>query len=365
MAFQGAGFDIIIDAVLTEVGKKRMAQGKFRVSKFSLGDDEIDYNLFDAENDDEVGYTQRLLTASVMEAGSTNGANILYGVQTFSNQKIDYFPILKVNKAIGVSTNPTLSQGLVAGRATTASAYYLSVNEETTEKINEIFATGSFKFLESGNFTGNKIIVESGISEKLVNPGWSRLPPDAKAGDYKTNARSRFYHIISKGLYDNNYFIYCDKRLFSEKIKISDSCGSVFKNYPDGTADINFVASKEVSKISYGFVYDNYECFAAEGIPNLISDHGTELTPPLNKRFSELGGPKGTAIAFNLSVDEELRINSLGERDYRYVDMGLIDQYVFDKTNKFDYIDTNVRIEGSASRSSVDVPIRLIRYSGT
>lgn len=364
MAFQGAGFDIIIDAVLTEVGKKRMAQGKFRVSKFSLGDDEIDYNLFDAESDDDEGYTQRLLTASVMEAGSTNGANILYGVQTFSDQKIDYFPVLKVNKAIGISTNPTLSQGLVANRATTASAYYVSVNEETTEKINEIFATGSFQFLESDDFTGNKIIVESGISERLVTPPWTRMPPDAKSGDYKTNSRGRFYHIISKGLYDNNYFIYCDKRLV-KKLKVSDSCGSVFKNYPDGSSDINFVASKEVSKISYGFVYDNYECFATEGIPNLISDHGTTLLPPLNKRFSELGGPKGTVIAFNVSVDEELRTKSAGERNYRYVDLGLTDQYVFDKTNKFDYIDTNIHVEGAASRSSVDVPIRLIRYSGT
>ena len=365
MAFQGAGFDIIIDAVLTEVGKKRMAQGKFKISKFSLGDDEIDYSLFDVSSDDDEGYTQRLLTASVMEAGSTNGANILYGVQTFSDQKIDYFPILKINKAVEISTNPTLSQGLVAGRATTASAYYLSVNDETTQKINEIFATGSFKFLETDDFTGNKIIVESGISEKLVTPSWSRMPPNATAGDYKTNSRGRFYHIISKGLYDKNYFLYCDKRLFNEKIKISDPCGSVFKNYPDGSADINFIASREISKISYGFVYDNYDCFTVEGVPNLISDHGTILTPPLNKRFSELGGPKATTIAFNLSVNEELRTKSSGERNFRYADLGLIDQYVFDKTNKFDYIDTNVRVEGSASRSTVDVPIRLIRYSGT
>ena len=100
-------------------------------------------------------------------------------------------------------------------------------------------------------------------------------------------------------------------------------------------------------------------------MPNLISDHGTILTPPLNKRFSELGGPKATTIAFNLSVNEELRTKSSGERNFRYADLGLIDQYVFDKTNKFDYIDTNVRVEGSASRSTVDVPIRLIRYSGT
>ena len=43
MAFLDNSGTIILDAVLTEVGRKRMAQGKFRVTKFALGDDEIDH----------------------------------------------------------------------------------------------------------------------------------------------------------------------------------------------------------------------------------------------------------------------------------------------------------------------------------
>ena len=41
MAFQNNSGGIILDATLTDIGRKYMAQGKFRVVKFALGDDEV------------------------------------------------------------------------------------------------------------------------------------------------------------------------------------------------------------------------------------------------------------------------------------------------------------------------------------
>ena len=41
MAILDNSGDIILDAVITEIGRKRMAKGQFRISKFALGDDEI------------------------------------------------------------------------------------------------------------------------------------------------------------------------------------------------------------------------------------------------------------------------------------------------------------------------------------
>ena len=46
MAFLDNSGDIILDAVLTEVGRKRMSQGNFRITKFALGDDEINYGQY-------------------------------------------------------------------------------------------------------------------------------------------------------------------------------------------------------------------------------------------------------------------------------------------------------------------------------
>ena len=370
MAFQGAGFDIIIDAVLTDVGKEKMATGDFKISKFAFGDDEIDYRLFDQASDDDEGYTQMLLTASTMEAYSHKASNILYGIQSFPRQDLLYLPILKINKAKKVATNPTLTSGFVAETDTTfgaqrsGSAYLLSVNSETTNKINSIFSTGSFSFLDSDSYEKNKIIIESGISEKLVSPSAIYMPSDATAADFKTTYAGRIYQIVSRGLLDQVFMVYADKR-FIEKIYAPDSCGSVFKNFKDGSSDINFVSSNKVAKVSYQFLYDNYDCYISEGIANMISDFDTEYTEPLNKDFSELGGPKGSVTALNFSIDQELKGSSTSNRDYRYIDFGKTDQYIFDKTHKFDYIDTNVYVEGASSKASVVVPLRIIRYVGT
>ena len=48
MAFLDNSGDIILDAVLTDTGRMRLAKGDgtFRIAKFALGDDEINYSSF-------------------------------------------------------------------------------------------------------------------------------------------------------------------------------------------------------------------------------------------------------------------------------------------------------------------------------
>ena len=46
MAFLDNSGDIVLDAVLTDLGRKRMAEGNFRITQFALGDDEIDYRIY-------------------------------------------------------------------------------------------------------------------------------------------------------------------------------------------------------------------------------------------------------------------------------------------------------------------------------
>ena len=60
---------IVVDAVLTEQGRYRLAEGagNFNITKFALGDDEIDYSLYDnsqpTENKDDV-----IMLTPVLEA---------------------------------------------------------------------------------------------------------------------------------------------------------------------------------------------------------------------------------------------------------------------------------------------------------
>ena len=41
---------LIVDAVLTKIGRERLSQNDFLVDKFALGDDEVDYKLYNEAN---------------------------------------------------------------------------------------------------------------------------------------------------------------------------------------------------------------------------------------------------------------------------------------------------------------------------
>ena len=49
MSFLDNSGDIILDAVLTDAGRERLARGDgtFKITKFAFGDDEINYELYD------------------------------------------------------------------------------------------------------------------------------------------------------------------------------------------------------------------------------------------------------------------------------------------------------------------------------
>jgi len=77
MAFLDNSGDILLDAVLTDTGRKRMAEGTFRITKFALADDEIDYSLYNY--DDVRGtayYDLDILSSPVLEAFTDNAAGL-------------------------------------------------------------------------------------------------------------------------------------------------------------------------------------------------------------------------------------------------------------------------------------------------
>ena len=82
MAFLDNSGDIILDAVLTDLGRKRMSQGNFRVSKFALGDDEINYKLYNPNHPSGSAYYDlEILQTPVMESITGIAANINYGLR--------------------------------------------------------------------------------------------------------------------------------------------------------------------------------------------------------------------------------------------------------------------------------------------
>ena len=75
MAFLDNSGDIILDAVLTDAGRARMARGdgSFKIVKYAFADDEIDYSKYNSSHARGSAYYDiDILTSPVFEAFTNN-----------------------------------------------------------------------------------------------------------------------------------------------------------------------------------------------------------------------------------------------------------------------------------------------------
>ena len=79
MGFLDNSGDIILDAVLTDTGRMRLAKGdgSFKITKFAFGDDEINYQLYDKDHASGSAYYDiEILQTPVLEAFTNNASSM-------------------------------------------------------------------------------------------------------------------------------------------------------------------------------------------------------------------------------------------------------------------------------------------------
>ena len=138
MAFLDNSGDIILDAVLTDEGRRRLAlgNGSFRITKFALADDEIDYSLYTPVTGS--GYQDlRILQLPIFEAFTNNMSSVKSKLLTYADNTLFYLPVVKLNTKFGIAT---VSDGVgpVGG-------YYLSADTTTTRHITGLDAEAASK----------------------------------------------------------------------------------------------------------------------------------------------------------------------------------------------------------------------------
>jgi hypothetical protein len=90
--------NIIVDAVLTDLGRKVLAdnQGRFRISKFSLSDDEVDYTIIQKYGR-AVGKEKIVKNTPIFEAQTRESLALKYRMLTINDPTIVFLPSLKLN----------------------------------------------------------------------------------------------------------------------------------------------------------------------------------------------------------------------------------------------------------------------------
>lgn len=176
--------DIILDAVLTDTGRERLAKGdgSFRVVKFALGDDEIDYGLYNSSHvSGSSYYDQDIMQTLVFEAFTNNASVMNSKLITNPRANLLYLPVLKINENL-TPRNSGDNLWIVASNADTFT--------------DEFSTPGNTVGVLSPDSVGNHIRVDQGLDT-------TEIPPAFGIGDlietqYVIRIDNRFGKIVSR-----------------------------------------------------------------------------------------------------------------------------------------------------------------------
>jgi hypothetical protein len=326
MAFLDNSGDIILDAVLTETGRKKLANGNFSIAKFALGDDEINYTTYNKNHaSGSAYYDLEILQTPVLESTTQMNSNINYGLLAITNPNILYMPAIKVNEKLD-------DESMFA----TSGIYYVAANLDTHTALQASTALDGSKFVLNGYSTSSRIILfESGIDSSRIS----------------ATTANRSAYLVAVDMIDSSFTIQADARFVATVNGLAT--GGVFtNNSSDELTETLSPAAAGTGVASTGLT--NYSDYSVLGLTNSITDtdSGTSI-------WTALDGPCGTIGGVQFQV-----VGGLGDtvtRDSSYVDYGATGQNLFSDGNTYDYIDTTVYVVGSNSAQVIQLPIRITR----
>ncbi len=157
MSFLDNSGDIILDAVLTDTGRRQLARGdgSFRIVKFAFGDDEVNYELY-ATGAAGANRDLDILQSPVFEAFTNNTSTMKSKLLTIANNNLLYLPITKLNQSsVGAELMATTGNSHAAD---TNGAILLSVDRTTSDAFEAGTGNSKLKGLllaDGTNYTSN------------------------------------------------------------------------------------------------------------------------------------------------------------------------------------------------------------------
>jgi hypothetical protein len=312
MAFLDNSGDIILDAVLTDTGRFRLAKGNgsFKIAKFALADDEIDYSLYDKNNANGSAYFDlSILQTPVLEAFTNNGSSMKSKLITISRTNLLYLPVAKLN------TNFTDSK-------VHSSGLHLVATDVST--VNRSVSGGTL-----GNTTGIIDGVNNNNASIRVDQGIDSTQSGKTSSD-----------VIDQDLRETQYIIEIDNRL-----------GTIIPAQGNSSAlDAKYSFIDDDNIATYNF---------ALNVANNNNQYIEQMAlAPINggsdpDQQTVISGPRGTKLGFSIRSSMQLR-----GTDYLFNTLGSTTT-VNGVSVKF--IDTTVRVTGATTGYRLDIPVRFIK----
>tara|TARA_Y100000034_G_scaffold136193_2_gene211406 strand:+ start:181 stop:1161 length:981 start_codon:yes stop_codon:yes gene_type:complete len=324
MAFLDNSGDIILDAVLTDTGRFRLAKGdgSFKIVKFALGDDEINYATYDKNNlSGSAYYDLEILQTPILEAFTNNTSLMNSKLISIPRTNLLYLPVLKLSG--DPDNNGTTGGGF-------NSNFEVCVNLETVG--------------DTSNFEGliiNK--VTSADSAPVVAGNTQGRLDGFNTANWKNCIR------VDQGLDTNEisdkYSIDADLLETQYIIEIDNRFGSIASSANGTLANVSFIDDDNIA--SY---------YLSKGTdPTFIFDIGQDTAA---SQVSRIAGPRGTMLKFKIQASTDLATS-----DYLFTQLGsqTTATTADGKTMDIYFIDSIVKVTGATTGYRIDIPVRFVK----
>ena len=336
MAFLDNSGDIILDAVLTDLGRERMARGTFAISKFALGDEEINYALYNGSHPSGSAYYDLdILKTPVLESFTSDQSIMKSRLISLSRDNILYMPIMKLNKQYNACKAVTSGdfEGfmLIADTAT----YQVGGNADTTiPKVGFLHGVPDNKSSETTH-----ICVDQGINS--------------------TEGSMTISTAMDDSLIETSYMVKLDSRLMSLEAFISDdNSPRIRPTFRDDDGIETYYIVQGVGA-SGGAIMGPRSDFSPRNRSRIVEGMNDELRRSVQEN-EVFQGPLGTVLRIAPKVTTQVQqstalFDELGTSSTTEI------QFRGGKITAHKFIDTLINVTGVTTGYSIDIPVRILK----
>jgi|TARA_R110002020_G_scaffold45090_1_gene129277 hypothetical protein len=343
MAFLDNSGDIVLDAVLTDTGRMRMAagDGSFKIVKFALGDDEIDYTLYNKNHSSGSAYYDlNILQSPVLEAFTNNTSIMKSKLVSYTRKDLLYLPVIKCNDVIF----PTIDKNSGVTSTDIPAGGYIITSDQTTS--------------DPSNFTAGTALGSTAAQDGVIK---GRMPfansSSPVAFDQGLDTTELSLQKLQPGdpLREDQYLVELDNRL----------CYLASPDDPNMSTPSSFVDDDNIATYYFSLNSDSSYFAAPDGSTRRVGLYNTNSqgdAGSLTKADSTVignsnGGRYGTRLAFSILATEDLANST-----YLFTKLGgtTASNYLGSGA-QFYYIDTTIRVTGFKTGHRVDIPLRFIK----
>lgn len=298
MGFLDNSGDIILDAVLTDAGRFKLAKGEFKIVKFAFGDDEIDYAKYDKDHaSGSAYYDVDVLQTPILEAFTDNAASMKSKLISIPRTNLLYLPVVKLNTLFDKTAMHA------------SGAFFVAVDGDTEKAVSVV---------------DNQLVDGIMLGETLNGGTYIRCDQGLDTTEITPSV------AIDSDLVETQYIVEIDNRL-----------GKIASRRNGKTAKVSYIDDDNVASYYFSLGTD--------------IDYVKENTETKAKPTETISGPRGTVLEFAIQSSLELNTST-----FLFEQLGS-QTTIAPNSTSIHKIDSVIRVTGATTGYSVSIPVRFIK----